>query len=295
MENINRNWDNSLVTQAHIFDDPKYLRRLISLGLTEREGKIYLALLTRGFMTAIELQEKVDIPRTKIYEILQRMINRGLCIEKRIGRNKLYEPVDPKIAFQSLLEVFKNELKRKEEVAEELIDVCTSCFNASKEIGNPLDFIEILKDKIQIHRKYVSVVESTRYELLTFNKGPYACDNPHRLKEQQIAETEFMKRGGICKNIYETFEIEKYLWLVEYIKEQQLDGQQAKLVDFLPIKMVISDGERVMLPLEGRSGESIDLVMCYINHKAFGNACKMLFDHLWEKAREMEIFLGAGR
>jgi len=66
------------------------------------------------------------------------------------------------------------------------------------------------------------------------------------------------------------------------------------LVDFLPIKMVISDGERVMLPLEGRSGQSIDLVMCYINHKAFGNACKILFDHLWEKAREIDI-LWSGR
>ena len=66
----------------------KHLRNLLYIGLTEREAKVYLTLLTRRMLTALDLQEKANIPRTKIYEVLQKMINRGICIERKFGRNK---------------------------------------------------------------------------------------------------------------------------------------------------------------------------------------------------------------
>lgn len=272
---MRNNWDNEY---------SKSLRNLLHIGLTEREAKVYLSLLTRRMLTALDLQEKVNIPRTKIYEVLQKMINRGICIERKVGRNKFFEAVEPKIAFERILETYQNELKRKEEIAHELTDVCTPLFNAGKDIMNSLDFIEILKDKNQIHKKYVNVVESTRSELLTFNKGPYACDNPQRLKEQQIAETKLLNRGGICHNIYESFELQNYRWLVEYIEEQQQAGQKAKLIEFLPIKMIISDSEKVMMTLEEPSGQ---FIMCSIKHGAFGNVCKILFNHFWKQGKDI--------
>lgn len=277
-------------------DYSKHIRNLLHVGLTEREAKVYLTLLTRRMLTALDLQEKVNIPRTKIYEVLQKMINRGICIERKVGRNKFFEAVEPKIAFERILETYQNELKRREKIAQELTDACTPWFNASKDIMNPMDFIEILKDKNQIHKKYVNVVESTRSELLTFNKGPYACDNPQRLKEQQIAETKLLNRGGVCKNIYESCELQNYMWLVDYVKEQQQSGQQAKLIEFLPIKMIISDCEKVMLPLEEPSGQFKELVMCVIKHGAFGNACKTLFNHFWEQGKDIyDLDIGNGQ
>ena len=163
-----------------------HLRNLLQIGLTERESKVYLTLLTRRMLTAIDLQEKVNIPRTKIYEVMQKLVNRGICIERKVGRNKLFEAVEPKIAFERIIETYQNELKRKEEVAQQLTASFTPLFNAGKDLMNPLDFIEILKDENQIQKKYINLLESTRSELLTFNKGPYVCDNPQKLKEQQI-------------------------------------------------------------------------------------------------------------
>jgi sugar-specific transcriptional regulator TrmB len=270
------------------FEYSKQLRNLLQLGLTEREAKVYLTLLTRRMLTALDIQEKVNIPRTKIYEVMQKLVNRGICMEKRVGRYKFYEAVEPKTSFEILLEQYQNELKKKQEVAQDLIKVCTPLFDEGKDRTTPLDFIEILKDNNSIHRKYVNVVESTRSELLTFNKGPYACDNPKRLKEQQSAETKLMNRGGVHKNIFEDFEIENYQWLAEYLTEQRQAGQQVKLIKFLPIKMILSDAEKVMLALEDPSGQSEGLVMCAIEHKAFGNACKILFNHFWEQARDIQ-------
>jgi sugar-specific transcriptional regulator TrmB len=267
------------------FEYSKQLRNLLQLGLTEREAKVYLTLLTRRMLTALDIQEKVNIPRTKIYEVMQKLVNRGICIEKRIGRYKFYEDVEPETSFRIILEQYQNELKKKKEVARELIHACTPLFKTGKERTTPMDFIEILKDNNSIHRKYVNVVESTRNELLSFNKGPYACDNAKRLKEQQVAETRLMNRGGVHKNIFEDFEIENYPWLAEYLAEQRQAGQQVKLIKFLPIKMILSDAEKVMLALEDPSGQSEGLVMCAIEHKAFGTACKILFKHFWDQAK----------
>ena len=60
----------------------KQLQKPIDLGLTERGAKVYVSLLSRKGFTTLELQNSVDIPRTKIYEVLQRMIERGICSER---------------------------------------------------------------------------------------------------------------------------------------------------------------------------------------------------------------------
>ncbi|MBK7500581.1 MAG: hypothetical protein IPI19_16215 [Ignavibacteriales bacterium] len=60
------------------------------------------------------------------------------------------------------------------------------------------------------------MLQNTTKELLTFNKGPYVCDNPGRLDEQQTHEADLLKRGGVCRNIYELHELVKHEWLMDY-------------------------------------------------------------------------------
>ncbi|MBK7500580.1 MAG: hypothetical protein IPI19_16210 [Ignavibacteriales bacterium] len=48
------------------FDSVNLIRKLLDLGLTEREAKLYLTLLGKKTFTALELQQTAKIPRTKI-------------------------------------------------------------------------------------------------------------------------------------------------------------------------------------------------------------------------------------
>ncbi len=253
----------------------------MEVGLTEREAKIYMTLLSGRMFTASDLQKSVDIPRTKIYEVLNKMVSRNICIEKKLGKNKMYEAVEPKLAMERIYETYRHELSQKRELIDKLAEVFTPIFENSKAIINPLDFIEVMEEKTQIHRRYIKSVASTRVEMLTFNKGPYASDNSERLKEQEDEEAKLLKRGGSSKGIYQFSELEEIDWLYESVKMSVRDGEKARIVENLPIKMLIFDDEKVMFPLEQPIKTTKDLTMIYIEHKQLAAACRILFDYMW--------------
>ena len=268
-------------------DTLKYLKSFMEIGLTEREAKVYITLLSGRMFTVLELQEAVNIPRTKIYEVLNKLVNRNICIEKKLGRNKLYEAVEPKLALERVLESYKKDLERKEELIKQVSEVFTPIFQNSKSIVNPLEFIDIMKEKGQIHKRYTSCVHNTKREMLTFNKGPYACDTSERLGEQEDEEYKLLKRGGSCKDIYELKELKEVEWLLDSVKKSLKLGQQARVVERLPIKMLVFDQEKVMFALEQPVLVPNELTMIYIEHKQLAEACSMLFYHLWDQGRDI--------
>ncbi len=268
-------------------DTSKYLRSFIEIGLTEREAKVYMTLLSGRMFTVLELQEAVNIPRTKIYEVLNKLVSRNICIEKKLGRNKLYEAVEPKLAMERILDSYKKELNRKEELIQQVSEVFTPIFQNSKSIINPLEFIDVMKEKGQIHKRYTACVKSTKREMLTFNKGPYACDTSDRLVEQEEEEFKLLRRGGSCKDIYELNELKEVDWLLNSVKKSLKLGQQARVVERIPIKMLVFDQEKVMFALEQPISVSNELTMIYIEHKQLAEACSMLFYHLWDKGKDI--------
>jgi len=264
-------------------DTSKYLPAFMEIGLTEREAKVYMTLLNGKMFTVLELQEAVNIPRTKIYEVLNKLVSRNICVEKKLGRNKLYEAVEPKIALERIVELYKKDLERKEELISQVSEVFTPIFQNSKSIINPLEFIDIMKEKSQIHKRYTACVKSTKSQMLTFNKGPYACDTSDRLDEQEDEEFKLLKRGGACKDIYELSELKEVDWLLSSVKKSLKLGQQARVVKKLPIKMLVFDQEKVMFALEQPVPEVNELTMIYIEHKQLAEACSILFYHLWDQ------------
>jgi HTH-type transcriptional regulator, sugar sensing transcriptional regulator len=268
-------------------------QKFIDFGLTERETKVYMILLTRKSFTTSELQNSVDITRTKIYEILQKMVARGICTERIVGKLKYYEAVEPKVAFQRVFDKYRDECQsesdKRKKLKEELIKVLNPVFDKSKDVISPLDFIEIMKDKDQIQKKYISCVKGTQNNFLTFNKGPYVCDTTARLNEQVKEETKLLKRGVICRDIFENEELKQQDWLMNYLKTQSKFGQQSRITDKLPIKMMVFDEKRVILPLQQNSPDGNGITLLYIQHHGLALACKSLFDSVWENSESIKF------
>ena len=90
----------------------------------------------------------------------------------------------------------------------------------------------------------------------------------------------------MTKNIYELKEFNDVDWLLESVKKTVRFGQEARVVEKLPIKMLIFDDEKVMFPLEQPIDVSNDLTMIYIEHKQLANACRILFNHMWDEGKD---------
>ena len=89
-------------------------RSLIDLGLTEREAKLYLALLGRPEATPAELQRLSGIIRNKTYETLDQMVLRGYCRERVAGRRRFFSPTDPETLKETIRKRLLDELDEKE-------------------------------------------------------------------------------------------------------------------------------------------------------------------------------------
>ncbi|MBU0959390.1 MAG: hypothetical protein KKB31_05590 [Nanoarchaeota archaeon] len=81
---------------------------LQEFGLTENETQVYLALLKLGSASASEITQKTNIHRINIYDILERLQEKGLVSYVILGKRKHYEASDPK----KILEI-EEERKRK--------------------------------------------------------------------------------------------------------------------------------------------------------------------------------------
>jgi len=59
------------MNQAELF------QRLCDHVMSERQAKVYLALLRNGRATSAELQKASGVPQTKIYEITRQLVSQG--------------------------------------------------------------------------------------------------------------------------------------------------------------------------------------------------------------------------
>lgn len=68
---------------------------LTQFGLTEKEAKIYLALLELGASSVQKIAQKAEIARPTAYDILESLKNQQLASIFEKGQVKYYSPTDP--------------------------------------------------------------------------------------------------------------------------------------------------------------------------------------------------------
>lgn len=82
-----------------------WIEQLMSLGMTEYEAKVYLALLQEHPATGYQLGKAAGIPRSMVYEALGRLEARGAVMKTKEEKATFYRPVDP----DTLLERYAQE------------------------------------------------------------------------------------------------------------------------------------------------------------------------------------------
>ena len=79
----------------------KVMDALKAIGLNLYERRIWVALLAKGSATAGELAEIAKVPRSRTYDILQSLAEKGLVFIQS-GKPLKYVAVDPEEAFERL-------------------------------------------------------------------------------------------------------------------------------------------------------------------------------------------------
>ena len=138
-----------------------FINKLHQIGLSRREAEVYIALLQKNEFSAPELAKITTITRTKIYDILQNLVRKGVCNENYKNGLKVYRGIKPQIALQNIISKYELEIEKKKktavdqrkEVAVTLEKELSVLHETSLTNDESLDYIEVLTDTGQIKER----------------------------------------------------------------------------------------------------------------------------------------------
>ncbi|MBC8525960.1 MAG: TrmB family transcriptional regulator [Candidatus Cloacimonetes bacterium] len=260
-----------------------YINDLINIGLTESEAKVYFYLLKKKNFTATEISKLSNVSRRKVYEVLARLVQKGLCTET-LGRVRKYSAVNPKHAIGNLFKEFEKKRKIFSNLSESLLPLYLS----EKENTDPLDYIQVLRERSRIIEKVESLERSAKEEVLSFDKGPYVM-NLNKTSILNREEFKMLKSGIKYKTIYEFDDARKWDFL-ELIEMFESAGEEVKIAYSLPLKLSIFDEKTVMIALRDRITSKPSLTSMIIEHPDIAKAFKITFYSIWREAMTLEEF-----
>jgi len=255
-----------------------FTRELMSLGLSELEAKVYLTLIKKNFFSATELAASVRIHRTQIYDVLANLIKKGMCIEV-LGSIKKYEAVSP---LKIMKDITKN-LEQQKLMAEGLSIELTKIFDRNHDNRDPLDFVKVLRTPATIREHVFGLIRAAEKEVRVFNKPPYSM-NP----EKNEPEVDSLKKGIVHKCVYE-IEKENRDFL-NRVRNFVAQGEQVRLNEKLPLKLVIFDLKCVVMTLYNIGELNSQFTAMSIEHSEFAQAMADIFELYWSNSLNLDDY-----
>jgi len=275
----------------------EYIHELQQIGLTKREAEVYLALLQKKEFTAPELAKITTITRTKIYDILQSLVHKGVCNESYKDGQKIFRGIFPKIAFENLITNYEKEFEQKK--MEDIRQMKNAALALEKQLAEvhesgmksneSLDYFEILTDPGQIRKRWLSIQRNTKKELFVFVKPPYTG----ALDDNVVEETDTLQRKILGRGVYEYNKItssKEKEELIEILETYERIGEEVRIVEALPMKLVISDETVTMFSLNDRISLKPSITTMIIDHPTFAYSMKRIFFSFWDNALTIEEY-----
>ncbi len=268
----------------------KLISNLVDLGLSQLEASVYINLLSNKSLTATEVSRLTGINRTQTYDVLPRLIQRGICTEIR-GSVKRYCAVGPEKVLSSL----EKKLDKKKSVIKELRGNLSAMYNNNSGDNNPLDFLQVLSSRNSIISKIETLEAGAQEYVLAFNKPPYAM-NIGKSNVSQVSneirdpEQISIERGIKFRSLYEIepTDIDDFIKKVQHFEKM---GEEVRISKHLPFKMFVFDDQTIMLALQNKADISVSFTTMTFEHSDFAEAMAGIFEIYWKKSMTIKEFL----
>jgi sugar-specific transcriptional regulator TrmB len=268
------------------FSDSEYQRfwrRLQQLGLNAYEARSYLVLLGHPQFKALELAARSHVPRQKVYEILDSLVEKGFAQVVQ-EKTKLFSAVEPAMAIPSYIlrqrQALEHELAEQSQSAEGLIEELKSVYSEGQVGRDTLDYLRIVTDTAQTATEFRRMLAAAKHDYLEFLCPPYAADPFH---ESLIVDA--ARRGLCCRFLVEapTLLDDQRRTLTAY----QEAGIQVRLASSLPLKLALFDDTEGLIALLDPVISRPNWTAVVFTHAGMAEAMKALFEQRWPLAEEL--------
>jgi sugar-specific transcriptional regulator TrmB len=260
----------------------RFWKSLQQLGLNAYEARTYLVLLGHSRFKALELAPRSHVPRQKIYEVLDSLVEKGFAHVVQ-DRTKLFSAVEPNLAIPAYLsrkrQMLEHELTDQSRAANNLMEDLSGLYSEGKGGRGTLDFLRIVSEPAQTAAEYRRMLSEVKTEYLEFSRPPYAVDPLDELLVKQAR-----LNGVSCRLLIETGSLDEPHR--QRLSEYAGAGVEIRQAPSLPLKLALFDGSNGMIALLDPVVSKPTWTSLVFEHAGLGEAMKHLFEDRWARATE---------
>jgi sugar-specific transcriptional regulator TrmB len=270
-------------------DFQRFWRRLQQLGLNAYEARSYLVLIGHPRFKALELAARAHVPRQKIYEVLDSLVEKGFAQVVQ-EKTKLFSAVEPSLAVPSYLvrrvQTLQRELTDQTRMADGLVTDLAAAYSEGRGERGTLDYLRIVSDTEQTAVQYRKMLSDVRTEYLEFSRPPYAVDP---LDEQLVKQAR--QRGVACRLLIESGTLDDAHR--QRLEDYATAGVEIGQAESLPMKLAVFDGQCGFVALLDPVITRPTWTAVVFEHSGMGEAMKGLFENYWRRKIASSDFAGS--
>jgi sugar-specific transcriptional regulator TrmB len=271
-------------------DFQRFWRRLQQLGLNAYESRSYLVLLGHPRFKALELAARAHVPRQKIYEVLDSLVEKGFAQVVQ-ERTKLFSAVEPSLAIAGYLSrqraALEQELADHGRTGAALTGELTALYSEGQGGRGTLDYLRIVSEPAQTAAEYRRMLANVQTDYLEFSRPPYAVDP---LKEQMVKQA--AANGVRCRLLIEAARIDEEHR--QRLADYAAVGVEVRVADSLPMKLAVFDGARGLVALLDPVITKPAWTTVVFEHEGMGEAMQGLFEVHWRKGGALSAGITTG-
>lgn len=243
------------------------------LGLSAAEDAAYRELTRLRSATLRDLRERLGLTAAEARRVFATLERKGM-VSWTTGTPRRLVAAPPSAAVDVLALEVERELQRARVAAASL----SLDWSAGTSPRQADDLVEVITGEEAILRRFESMIHSARDEIIGFAAAPIVAPDDINLG----VNVEALKRGVRLRTIYERCVIDSSLGFVSVVAACEAQGEQVRVLDELPTKMVLVDSATALVPVNLQVPHATPSAA--LIHAPMAGTLTALFEELWRKA-----------
>ncbi|MFH1803125.1 MAG: helix-turn-helix domain-containing protein [archaeon] len=249
---------------------------LQEIGLNSSEARVYLALLDLGDSTRKAIVHDSGIAGSKVYDLLNKLQEKGLVSVYIKDKVKHFKPTNPK-QILSYLETKRHEIVQVEEQAKLFIPLLLEKFNSSKE-DQEVELLSGMKGLEIIFREQVETLK--KGEMCYVIGGTWGNETEMEQRVQTFFEKVHVMRQEKGIRTKMLFNGSQRLSTEKLYSRKRFRGTETKYIEHASPVAINIYNDKTIIIIFGKKVSSI-----YIHSQDVANSFIEYFDLLWKQAK----------
>lgn len=260
--------------------DPDELT-LTAVGLTDREERVYRALVRRRHASPAEIARDVGTTAARVRRAMEELEAKGF-VSRMPGRKVMFVAGPPDVAIEAAIHRRMEGIERARHTAHRLAEE----FRSGSAAAAPVEVVEVVLGREAVVQRWAQLQQIATEELLAFDRPPYSRSKPDTNPDEDIA----LRRGVRYRIVYSR---EALAWpgMLPHIQRYVEAGERARVLTEVPMKLDIVDRKLGLVPLNLDDPGRMEGALV-VNPSPLLEGLEVLFETLWDRAVPLDAALG---